>query len=40
VTPIFAHFGHWWQALLYLAPVVVVVGWLSLQAWRDSRRRD
>ena len=35
---ILAHFGHWWQSLLYLAPVVVVVGWLSLQAWRDNRR--
>ena len=40
MTPIFAHFGHWWQSLLYLAPVVIVVGCLSLQAWRDSRRRD
>jgi hypothetical protein len=35
---IIAHFGHWWQSLLYLAPVVIVVGWLSLQAWRDRRR--
>jgi len=40
MTPILDHFGHWWQSLLYLAPVVVVVGWLSLQAWRDSRRDD
>ena len=36
-TPILAHFGHWWTSLLYLAPVVIVVGWLSLQAWRDNR---
>ena len=37
---IIAHFGHWWQSLLYLAPVVVVVGWLSLQAWRDNRKGE
>ena len=36
-TPILAHFGHWWTSLLYLAPVVIVVGWLSLLAGRDSR---
>jgi hypothetical protein len=37
VTMILAHIGHWWTSLLYLAPVVIVVGWLSFQAWRDSR---
>jgi hypothetical protein len=37
---ILAHFGHWWQSLLYLAPVIVVVGWLSLQSWRDNRRGE
>ena len=40
LTPILAHFGHWWTSLLYLAPVVIVVGWLSLQAWRDNRKGD
>ena len=40
VTMILAHFGHWWTSLLYLAPVVIVVGWLSFQAWRDSRGGD
>ena len=40
MTPVLAHFGHWWQSLLYLAPVIVVVGWLSLQSWRDNRRGD
>jgi hypothetical protein len=35
---IVAHFGHWWTSLLYLAPVVIVVGWLSFQQWRDNRR--
>jgi purine-cytosine permease-like protein len=40
MTPVLAHFGHWWGSLLYLAPVVVVVGWLSLQSWLDNRRGD
>ena len=29
-----AHFGHWYHALLYLAPVVIVVGVL----WMLERR--
>jgi hypothetical protein len=40
MTPILAHFGHWWTSLLYLAPVVIVVAWLSLQAWRDRGRGE
>jgi len=40
MTPILAHFGHWWQSLLYLAPVVVVVGWLTLQSRRDKGRGE
>ena len=35
-----AHFGHWWTSLLYLVPVVGIVGWLSFQQWREGRRRD
>ena len=35
-----AHFGHWWTSLLYLAPVVIVVGWLTFTQWRENRRRD
>ena len=35
----FAHFGHWWTSILYLAPVVAVVVWLAVQSWR-GRRQD
>ena len=37
---VLAHAGHWAVSLLYVAPVVIVVGWLSLQSWRDNRRND
>lgn len=33
-----AHVGHWLVSLLYLAPIVVIVGFLGVQAWRDRRR--
>jgi hypothetical protein len=36
----FAHFGHWWTSILYVAPVVVVVAWLGLQSWRARREDD
>jgi hypothetical protein len=32
-----AHAGHWLVGLLYLAPVVIVVGFLGVQWWRDRR---
>jgi hypothetical protein len=35
-----AHFGHWWTSLLYLAPVVIVVAWLTFTQWRENRKRD
>jgi hypothetical protein len=38
-TP-FAHFGHWWGSILYLAPVVIVVVFLAVQSWRAKRRDD
>jgi len=34
----FAHIGHWWTSILYLAPVVVVVVWLGLSSWRARRQ--
>jgi len=37
-APVFAHIGHWWTSILYVAPVVVVVVWLGLQSWRAKRR--
>jgi hypothetical protein len=32
-----AHAGHWLAGLLYLAPVVIVVGALVWQGYRDRR---
>jgi 4-hydroxybenzoate polyprenyltransferase len=34
---ILAHAGHWFAGLLYLAPVVIVVGALLYQSWKDKR---
>jgi threonine/homoserine/homoserine lactone efflux protein len=34
----FAHFGHWWTSILYLAPVAVVIVWLGFQSWRAKRQ--
>ena len=36
-TPPIAHAGHWLAGLLYLAPVVIVVGALAFQSWKDRR---
>ena len=33
---ILAHAGHWYHALLYLAPVIVI----SLALWRSGARED
>jgi 4-hydroxybenzoate polyprenyltransferase len=35
---ILAHAGHWIAGLLYLAPVLIVVGALWYQSWKDKRR--
>jgi ABC-type polysaccharide/polyol phosphate export permease len=32
-----AHAGHWFVGLLYLAPVIIVIGVLFFQSWRDRR---
>jgi hypothetical protein len=37
---ILAHAGHWLAGLLYLAPVVIVVGALVFQSWKDRRLGD
>jgi hypothetical protein len=34
---ILAHAGHWIAGLLYLAPVLIVVGALLFQSWKDRR---
>jgi hypothetical protein len=38
MTPPIAHFGHWYVDLLYLAPLLVVLGALGLSSLRDRRR--
>ena len=35
-----AHAGHWYQAMLYLAPVLIVVVVLWVQERRERRRGD
>jgi hypothetical protein len=37
---ILAHAGHWLAGLLYLAPVLIVVGALGYQSIKDRRRAD
>jgi hypothetical protein len=37
---VLAHAGHWLAGLLYLAPVVIVVGALVFQSWKDRREGD
>jgi hypothetical protein len=37
---ILAHAGHWAAGLLYLAPVLIVVGALLYQSWKDRRLGD
>jgi hypothetical protein len=39
-TLILAHAGHWLAGLLYLAPVLIVVGALVYQSWKDKRSGD
>lgn len=36
-TLVVAHAGHWAAGLLYLAPVVIVVGALGWQSYKDHR---
>jgi cytochrome c-type biogenesis protein CcmH/NrfF len=40
IAPPFAHLGHWYHSLLYLAPVLVVVVVLWVQERRERRRGD
>jgi hypothetical protein len=37
---ILAHAGHWIAGLLYLAPVVIVVGALGYQSLKDRRQGE
>lgn len=38
MTPVLAHSGHWLAELLYIAPVIVIVGWIGIRALVDRRR--
>jgi len=39
MTPLpIAHAGHWAVNLLYVLPIVVVIGVLLTQSWRDRRQ--
>jgi cytochrome c-type biogenesis protein CcmH/NrfF len=41
MTPtVFAHFGHWYASVLYLAPVVAVVVALTVTSLRERRRGE
>lgn len=43
MTPPLAHIAHWYHALLYLAPIVLIGGglwWSGRQEHRDRERRD
>ena len=34
---VIAHGGHWLLNVLYMVPVIIVVGFVSIQALRDRR---
>jgi len=36
--PPIAHVGHWLADTLYVAPVIIVVGWISVKAIIERRR--
>lgn len=35
---VLAHVGHWYAELMYVAPLVLVVGWLKFTGAREKRR--
>jgi hypothetical protein len=39
ISPLLAHVGHWYQSLLYLAPVLIVVPVVWVQE-RRARKHD
>jgi hypothetical protein len=40
MTPLFAHAGHWAAQLLYLAPVLAMIGALVWARIRGPRQMD
>jgi hypothetical protein len=37
---VLAHIGHWYHALLYLAPVFVLVVFFAIQGRREGRAEE
>ncbi len=35
---VLAHIGHWYAEVMYVAPVVLMVGWLKITSVREKRR--
>ncbi len=35
-----AHAGHWLAEVAYVAPVLIIVGWISVRAILDRRRGE
>lgn len=35
-----AHPGHWLADLMYVAPVIAIVGWIGVKSIMDRRRGD
>lgn len=40
LTLIGAHAGHWFEGLLYVAPVAIVVGFLAVQSRKERRLQE
>ncbi|HVS29350.1 MAG TPA: hypothetical protein VHE14_07340 [Solirubrobacteraceae bacterium] len=42
MTPVLAHFGHWWTSIIFAVPFVALISLLTLgrayERWRDRRR--
>jgi hypothetical protein len=37
---VLAHVGHWYHALLYLAPVLVLAAFFTIQGHRERRMEE
>ncbi len=40
MTPVLAHAGHWYHAVLYVLPVALVAGGLWWSGRREARERE
>jgi hypothetical protein len=40
VSPVLAHFGHWYVSLpVFLGPAVLLFAWVYAGAWKEKRRK-